>query len=608
MTPAELAQRARGEVPIEHLRDVARGIATADDVWAALEPTAVVVAAPGREPGDDEEDLVATGSGLIRVRLYTETAAGPVDLSAQEAKRAIAQSLKAAVDDAGAPVLYMTAGGLVRVSAGAMGEPVLVAVDDVVGVRILVDQYLILGWVKPTKSGGKVVWSNEPPKIEARLSDLSRPVGWESVGVALPEIRTVRWFPYYDEGLTLRNERGYDPRSKCYLDRATPIVMPGPGETPLTVLAEWLRDFAERSFKAEHDMTYALASVLTLLLRPAIDGPVPMFAVMAAQQGTGKGKLVSALCRAAMGTPAAATRLAEDEDRQASELLSMLRTGTPAISIDNVRGKLGAAFGGDMIEQMLTEGRLSGRLLGTNTMVTVLVSVMVYFTANNPRFTPDMARRTIPINLCSTAERAEARSGWHHPDIDGGRGYTMRERARILGAFVALIEDWKRRRAAGETWSVWAPGSYEAWARIVGGICVAAGMPGWGRGIEEFKDASNPEDAAFRSWAEQVAEMIHTRWSERRTVHILGADIALTVNAVTFWAAAMDGKSGPAGVKRAWEIVKPATGRSWRVAARVEEIDGETRVQRPGGTLRFVKASTRGGGALAAEFEWSEDG
>lgn len=607
MTPAELAQRARGEVPIDRLRDVARGIASVEDVWAGLEQTSVVVAGPGREPGDDTEDVVATGSGLIRVRLYTETAAGPVDLSAQEAKRAIARGLAAAVDDAGAPVLFSTAGGLVRVSAGAMGEPVLVAVDDVVGVRILVDQYLILGWVKPTKGGGKVVWSNEPPKIEARLSDLSRPVGWESVGVALPEIRTVRWFPYYDEGLTLRNERGYDPRSKCYLDRATPIVMPAPGETPLTVLAEWLRDFAERSFRAEQDMTYALASVLTLLLRPAIDGPVPMFAVMAAQQGTGKGKLVSALCRAAMGTPAAATRLAEDEDRQASELLSMLRTGTPAISIDNVRGKIGAAFGGDMIEQMLTEGRLSGRLLGTNTMVTVLVSVMVYFTANNPRFTPDMARRTIPINLCSTAERAEARSGWHHPDIDGGRGYTMRERARILGAFVALVEDWKRRRAAGETWSVWAPGSYEAWARIVGGVCVAAGMPGWGRGIEEFKDASNPEDAAFRSWAEQVAEIIHSRWSAGKIVRIMGADIALTVNAVTFWASAMDGKTGPAGVKRAWEIVRAATGRSWRVAARVEEIDGETRIVRPGGTLRFVKASTKGGGALAAEFEWTEE-
>ena len=39
------------------------------------------------------------------------------------------------------------------------------------------------------------------------------------------------------------------------------------------------------------------------------------------------------------------------------------------------------------------------------------------------------------------------------------------------------------------------------------------------------------------------------------------------------------------------------------LTARVEEIDGETRILRPGGTLRFVKASTRGGGALAAEFE-----
>lgn len=610
-SPAKILEEAREASAQRCFRDYNAGILSAQQLQqalAALESAALAVAqgpakkAAAREPGDEDEPPEAHTVGLRAVDLFLTTEDGPVAVSSQEVKRAIAQALSEIRED-GAPVLYLTAAGIARIGASNKGAPKIVPVEDGVAMRILVDQYMVCGWAKQGKGGASVVRSNEFPQVAARMTELARPETWQGLGIALPPLDTVRSFPFFDADFRLVNRRGYHEATRCFLDRATPIDSVPAGVSPLAILQDWLVDFRERSFKSAHDFTYSIAALLTMLMRPGIDGPVPLMAVLASMPGTGKGKLVSALCLAAMGAPAKGLAIADDQDRQESEVLSLLRAGYPVASIDNARqDRPGQAFGGQAIERLLTEPVFSGRLLGTNDQVDFDIRVMLFLTANNPRLTRDMVRRTLPIMLGTSEERAEARGGWKRPDIDRPTGWTMRHRARILGAIVAMVEAWRARWASGERWQIWAPGSYEAWAEAVGGVCVASGLPMWGGGIDDFYESAEPEDAAYRAWAAAVADMLHRVGGSKREAYLYTQDVIRALEQVEYWRTTLSGSKDEITPIKAWAAIKKVQGRSWNLPARsMADGEGAEKV-RPACVLSLVKIKANSG-VTAAIFE-----
>lgn len=590
--------------------DLGAGIASAEETaerLAALEPAALAVApgpkrAAAREPGDEEEPPEAHTVGLVMVELFTATKEGPVGLSSHEQKRRIANALAGIRDEDGAPVIYGTPKGLARISTTSAGDPVIAHISDGVDVRILVDRYLVCGVPVKTKTGTEVRWSNSFQEADKRMGELARQHQWHDVGVRLPHLKSVRSFPFFDADFRLVNDRGYHAETRCYLDRSTPIQFPDPGETPLTVLAEWMSDFIEQTFANPWDYTYAIAFLITILMRPAIDGPTPMFAVMASMPRIGKGKLVNAICRAAMGTTAMGMPLSKETDRQIHEVLSALGTGRPVAVVDNERqDKAGDTFGGPAIESMLTEPTYSGRLLGGNTQVEYEVEMILAMTGNNPAFTFDMACRICPIELLSRKQQADARGGWAHPDIEKKTGYTMRIRAKILGAVVMMVEQWRGRRAAGETWITWAPGGFEAWGQIVGAVCISAGLPDWGKGIEKFKNSADPEQAAYSAWAEIIADLLLA--TNRR--HMYGAEVVATVSRVDYWTTKHGGDSERVSTQRAWAIVRSAVGRVWDLPARTAVGAGGVETVRAAGLLTLKGVDARSG-VTAAVFTWSE--
>lgn len=577
-----------------HVRDLSMGIGVADPVREAelrqiiegpaagdIGPQQVVVRgarAPEvrvhteREPGADIEEVADTRR---RVPLWREGEGGElVPLDPHAARAAIAGAILAIRGADGAPVLYSVARGLGKVVAQPGQSPRIVAVADAADLRITVDEYLSIGVLKPTKDGEKQVWSNDDPLITRRLEELARPSAWAAVRVYPPELTTVRAYPYFNRLGRLVNTVGYDPQSRCYLTVATHIQRPEPGETPLTVLAEWMVDFIRRSFGAAHDMTYAMSMAVTLLCRDMIAGPTPLFAITAAEHGTGKGKLADSIARAVIGDLPWSINPAEDEDRLVSEVITALAAGSPMIMLDNVRRKLGGAA----LETVTTRLRYQGRTLGTTDPIDLPNLAVWVATANNLQTTADIARRTLEIRLVSREDGAAMRGGWERPDIDAPGGWTERNRARILGALVAIVE--RHLAAKSEGWvpgvSVWRPGSYEEWTSVVGEALIHAGMPGWGQGVDVSRAAADPETLAYRAVAERVAGLHFERYGniDTQRFDVRGAQIGPIVADVEHWAHLTDGKRDTALSRQAWALMRAASGRTWEFQAEGKRMAG----------------------------------
>lgn len=597
-----------------HVRDLAIGVGVPDPVREAelrsiidgpadgdIGPQRVVLRgarAPEvrvqteREPTTGAEEAADTRR---RVPLWREGEGGElVPLDPHAARTAIARTILAIRGADGAPVLYSVARGLGKVVTQPGQSPKIVQVADAAELRITIDEYMSIGTIKPTKDGAKQVWSNDDPVVTRRLEELARPSAWAAVRMSPPELATVRAYPYFNASGRLVNEAGYDAVSKCYLTRATEIQRPAPGETPLTVLAEWMTDFMRRSFGAAHDMTYAMALAITVLCRDMIAGPTPLFAITAAEHGTGKGKLADAISRAVVGDVPWTVNYAEDGDRLVSEIITALSAASPIILLDNIRRRLG----GEALETVTTRTRYQGRVLGATEPIDLPNRAVWMASANNLATTPDMARRTVEIRLVSREEGASMRGGWERDGIDAPGGWTDRNRSRILGALVAVVE--RHLAAKAEGWvppvAVWRPGSYEAWASVVGEAVTHAGMPGWGQGVDAARAAADPETLAYRAVAERIAGLHFERYGNADTarMEIRGAQIGPIVADVEHWAHLTDGKRDTALSRQAWALLRQATGRTWAF---------EATDKRMAGSLTFAEIVTANGAKLGV-FSW----
>ena len=91
------------------------------------------------------------------------------------------------------------------------------------------------------------------------------------------------------------------------------------------------------------------------------------------------------------------------DDELRKLITSVAMSGTTYILFDNIKHK----FGGHTIENALTTGRWSDRILGVNQKVDLPLNWIWMGTANNATLTSDMIGRTLHIRLETTCERPD---------------------------------------------------------------------------------------------------------------------------------------------------------------------------------------------------------
>lgn len=210
----------------------------------------------------------------------------------------------------------------------------------------------------------------------------------------------------------------------------------------------------------EQHLAATFAGMLSLIARPAIKGPVPLFSVSAPTPGSGKTLLVWLMVSIITGQKPASTDWVRDDDEFRKTIVSMGLAGDRAVLLDNVEGKLGSG----LLSNILTSEKYRARLLGVNEMINTRLEMVWFATGNNLETRADAFRRICSILLDPRMEHPETRTfPGAHADV---MGYARRLRGSLVPALLTII---RAHRSAGCP----APkdhallGSFEDWDRWV---------------------------------------------------------------------------------------------------------------------------------------------
>jgi hypothetical protein len=118
-------------------------------------------------------------------------------------------------------------------------------------------------------------------------------------------------------------------------------------------------------------------------------------------------------------------------------------------------------------------------------------------TSNNAELSRDIVRRTVWIRLDAHVERPEDRTEFRHPDIEEWIGDN---RPQIVSAVIRILRHWRElNKPLGRT----TIGSYESWARVIGGILGCVGVEGFLANVAELRAQANADETAWGAFYER---------------------------------------------------------------------------------------------------------
>lgn len=349
-------------------------------------------------------------------------------------------------------------------------------------------------FAKVGKLGAKP--ANPPPKLPSDLL-AADPQRWP-----FPALVGVIESPALRPDGTIIEIPGYDAATRLYY-APDPTIQQCPVPANPTVedarqaaalLEEVIGDFpfAEPASKAN-----ALALPLTPIIRPAVEGCVPIGLIDAPKQGSGKSLLAELASLIATGRSAAMMGAPRrDDDGEWNKIITGLLTeGATVIVIDNIEGTVRAPS----LCRALTCSTWLSRLLGTNTMLRLPQRATWIGTGNNLSVAGDLPRRCYWVRIDPKTARPEQRTGFRHPDL---LAWAAVRRAELLAALLTMARAWF---LAGRPPAPNVPafGSFESWVSIVGGILAYAGVEGFLDNQESFRSKQDEESVEWENflWA-----------------------------------------------------------------------------------------------------------
>jgi hypothetical protein len=353
------------------------------------------------------------------------------------------------------PTLFRRGSALVRVEPhDTHATPLSVAM-----LRVFLDQAADFVRVRQTEDGDVNI-PDRPPHDVCESILAVPPQG------VFPRLTSIRSAPVLLTDGRLLTDDGYDHDSGILLrlhglDHLR-TDMPVP-EAKAWLFRELLGDFP---FADEASLAHTVALLLEPFLRPRITGPTPLYLIDAPTRGSGKGLLADVACLTASGRKADVMTLVHgNAEEHEKRITSLLLAGAPWVLLDNVTSLSSAP-----LAAVLTATQWRGRRLGKSEIVDVPNDATWVATGNNVELSDEIARRTIPIRLDPGVERPEQRIGFAHPEL---LSWVRAHRAIVVSACLSLIQAWMDAGCPDGNVTL---GSYESWARVMGGVLGVSGF------------------------------------------------------------------------------------------------------------------------------------
>jgi hypothetical protein len=253
----------------------------------------------------------------------------------------------------------------------------------------------------------------------------------------LPYLLGVAHQPYLRGNGDLVLTPGYDAESYLFGDfEASDYLIPveptrEEAEASLARLCGLLDEFP---FATPYDLSAALSAMLTAVLRAALP-LAPMYHVQAPQISSGKSFLCSLIAALASAKSGTTTNLPREEEECQKVLLAELMRGTPAIIFDNLTGDI---IPHKSLCSVLTEERVSWRILGVSKTAEVSTRVLFLSSGNNVIPLRDMTRRCVTITLNPQCETPMART-FRRPNL---LNEVLADRASYVADGLTIVRAW----------------------------------------------------------------------------------------------------------------------------------------------------------------------
>ncbi len=379
---------------------------------------------------------------------------------------------------------------IIRRVKAAHGQPTKTAQLKAVDVTYMRDTMCRhTHWLRFAAKSG---WVETKAPLDVARTLLARDGLWE-----FPEIIGVISCPTMRPDGSLLVKQGYDLATRLLLVEPPPLP-PIPDEPTrddaLYALALLEDLMCESPFVDDASRAAALSGIITPVVRGAMP-VVPMHAFSAPTAGTGKNFHCDLSAAVSTGQRRIPVMAAGNDEEMEKRLVSILLTGQPLFSIDNVNRELKGEFLAQAIEQQF----LDLRPLGASKVVRVEAGgVTIFATGNNIIIAgADLSRRTIMARLDAEMEKPQLRQFKYNPiqSILDDRGKYIAACLTICRAYIV----------AGRPGLLPKLASFEAWSDTVRSALVWLGC---GDPLETMEDirADDPDrellGAVLREWAE----------------------------------------------------------------------------------------------------------
>jgi len=289
---------------------------------------------------------------------------------------------------------------------------------------------------------------------------------------------------------SIHDRAGYDGGSRVFYAPAQrwPAIKSDPTQQDArAALIELIEPFDDFMFVAESDRYAAIAFVLSVIARAAIDGPVPAFKFGATTPGSGKGLCADVGAIIATSAETAKMTHTTNEEETRKRALAIALSAPAVVMVDNIEG----SFGGATWAMVLTAGVITDRLLGASEDRTVPVRSVIALTGNNIQFIGDTGRRVIPIDLDPKCEHPQDRTGFAHPDL---KAYVSANRVRLASAALTLLRAYFVAGQPAHGKPLY--GSFDRWDRVVRGAIIWAGGADVLEGVTRMRAEGQDSDAS----------------------------------------------------------------------------------------------------------------